>query len=204
MDTQKLYTVKNRSASRVCYTIPEDGIRRAFAPGESKQISYQELLKLSYQPGGREMMVAFLQITDEGALANFNIHAQPEYFMTEEQIIDLLVNGSQEAFLDCLDFAPIGVIDLIKKYAVSLPLQDYNKRQALKEKTGFDVDKAVENEKLDKEPEPVNEGTATSAPASASTTTGTTTRRTNANYKVATKNTEEKETTSGYKVVNKT
>ena len=37
----------------------------------------------------------------------------------------------------------MGVIDLIKSFAVSLPLTDLNKRKALKDKTGFDVDKVL-------------------------------------------------------------
>ena len=61
----KLYAVKNRSASMVVYKIPEDGIRREFAPGESKRIKYAELEKLSYQAGGRALMTNFLQIVDE-------------------------------------------------------------------------------------------------------------------------------------------
>ncbi|MDV3428265.1 MAG: hypothetical protein LIR50_14805 [Bacillota bacterium] len=76
--------------------------------------------------------------------------------MSEAQIRDLLLTGSLDAFLDALDFAPIGVIDLIKSMSVSLPLTDLNKRKALKEKTGFDVDKAlihIEEEKAEeKEP----------------------------------------------------
>ena len=39
------YNVKNRSAGAVLYTIPEDNVRRRFAPGETKRISYEELLK---------------------------------------------------------------------------------------------------------------------------------------------------------------
>ena len=42
------YNVKNRSAGIVLYKIPEEGITRRFAPGETKRISYQELLQLSY------------------------------------------------------------------------------------------------------------------------------------------------------------
>jgi hypothetical protein len=88
--------------------------------------------------------------------------------------VDLLKNGTQEAFLDCLDFAPQGVIDLIKKYAVSLPLSDYNKRQALKQKTGFDVDVALVNsgEETDIKAEDTS---AAARPAG---------RRTSTNYKV--------------------
>ena len=61
------------------------------------------------------------------------------------RIIDLIKHGSLDAFLDCLDFAPIGVIDLLKSLAVTVPLDDYQKRQALKAKTGFDVDTALKN-----------------------------------------------------------
>jgi hypothetical protein len=33
----------------------------------------------------------------------------------------------------------------VKKFAIELPLTDLEKRRALKAKTGFDVDKAIEN-----------------------------------------------------------
>lgn len=174
-----IYKVKNRSASRVGYSIPEDGIRRTFAPGEVKNITYNELLKLSYQPGGREMMVQFLQILNDNGLDKLNIHAQPEYYMSEQQIVDLLRTGTLDAFLDALDFAPVGVIDLIKKFAVQLPLNDMNKRKALYEKTGFDVTKALIHDEESKAPETEEEKAA----AKAATPTG---RRTTANYKPAT------------------
>lgn len=172
----KMYVVKNRSASMVVYKIPEDGVRREFAPGESKRISFSELEKLSYQSGGRALMANFLQIEDETVTDSLNIHTENEYYMSEEQIIDLIKNGSLDAFLDCLDYAPVGVMDLLKKYAVSLPVTDIQKRQALKEKTGFDVDKAIsmiEAEKAEdagKEDTPVNTG-----------------RRATTNYKVVSK-----------------
>jgi hypothetical protein len=38
------YNVKNRSAGVVIYKIPEQNIRRHFAIGETKRISYSELL----------------------------------------------------------------------------------------------------------------------------------------------------------------
>lgn len=176
-----IYKVKNRSASRVGYSIPEDGIRRTFAPGEVKNITYNELLKLSYQPGGREMMVQFLQILSENGLDKLNIHAQPEYYMSEQQVVDLLRTGSLDAFLDALDFAPVGVIDLIKKFAVQLPLNDMNKRKALYEKTGFDVTKALIHDEESKAPETEEEKVAAAAKAAAPAG-----RRTAANYKPAT------------------
>lgn len=138
-----MYNVKNRSSSVVVYKIPESNLRREFAPGETKRIAFGELEKLTYQPGGRELLEEFLQIVEEDVTQDLNIHREIEYDMSEAQVKNLLLRGSQDAFLDALDFAPIGVIDLIKTMAVSLPLTDLNKRKALKEKTGFDVDKAL-------------------------------------------------------------
>lgn len=186
---KKYFIVKNRSTSRVIYQIPSLNIRREFAPGEAMKISYDELKKFMYEPGARALLENFLQLSEEKILQDFNINTQPEYFLNEQQIKDLLLTGSQEAFLDCLDFAPVGVIDLLKSYAVSLPLSDYNKRQALKEKIGFDVDKALTNQKLDKE----DEGKASTEKITierpkAQTTTPT--RRTNANYKTTTEKVE--------------
>lgn len=171
-----LCIVKNRSSSRVGYTIPEENIRRTFAPGESKKIPKDELIKLSYQPGGMEMMISFLQIQDEKVLNNLNINPEGEYFMSEQQIIQLLKTGSYDAFLDCLDFAPTGVIDLVKQYAVSIPLTDLNKRKALKDKTGFDVDKAIAMAEAEKAPE----SEAAAKPAAPAAPVG---RRTAGNYK---------------------
>ena len=37
-----------------------------------------------------------------------------EVFMTEKEVIDLIKTGSLDAWLDCLDFAPNGVIEMIK------------------------------------------------------------------------------------------
>jgi len=85
-----------------------------------------------------------------------------------------------EQFLDCLDFAPVGVIELVKKFAVTLPLDNYEKRQALKAKTGLDVDAAIANsgeEPSAKEEEKIKAAVETPA-------TG---RRTNTNYKVINK-----------------
>lgn len=154
MITQEtVYKVKNRSSSTVVYKIPETGLRREFAPGEIKKVSFGELEKLTFQPGGRELLEQFLQIIDENATNSLEVRRDVEYDMSEAQIKELLLTGSLDAFLDALDFAPIGVIDLIKSFSVSLPLTDLNKRKALKDKTGFDVDKALMHIEEEKEEE---------------------------------------------------
>lgn len=165
------YLIKNRSAGVCVYRIPEDGIRRSFAPGEVKKVSASELEKLTYQAGGIEILSNFLQILDISAREQIGLRTEPEYDMSESDITTMLKEGSMDQFFDCLDFAPPGVIDLIKRISVEMPLTDYNKRVALKEKLGFDIDRAIANNKADKEdkPEetPKRRTQTTTAPASA-------------------------------------
>lgn len=149
--SEDMFNVKNRSTSVVVYRIPESNLRREWAPGEVKRIPFGELEKLTYQPGGRELIANFLQIMENEVTDDLNVHREPEYNMSEEQVRDLILNGSIDAFLDALDFAPLGVIDLIKTMSVQLPITDMAKREALKAKTGFDVDKAIENDRASKE-----------------------------------------------------
>ena len=189
-----MYNVKNRSSSVVVYRIPETNLRREFEPGEIKRVSFGELEKLTYQPGGRELLENFLQILEEEVTTDLNVHREIEYDMSEAQVRDLLLSGSLDAFLDALDFAPIGVIDLIKTMSVQLPLTDLNKRRALKEKTGFDVDRAlvhVEEERMaEMQKNPNKIDTADAAPTRrVKTEEPQATRRTNSNYKVVNRGT---------------
>lgn len=187
MNNDTICIVKNRSASMVGYTIPEDGIRREFMPGETRRLPYSELVKLSFRPGGRELMTNFLQIESEEATSDLNIRREPEYNMSEEQIVELITTGSLDAFLDCLDFAPIGVIDLLKKFSVSVPLTDYAKRTALKKKTGFDVDVAIKNLVSEKEEENEAAESASTQGRRVTIPSGSTTpgrRSSGSNYKI--------------------
>lgn len=145
------FRVTNRSSSRVCYTIPDEKITRAFQPGESKIVPYWELDKLTYQPGGIVLMAEYLLIENEEALKKLGMQTEPEYYMNKEQIIELMKNGSTDEWIDCLNFAPQGVVDMIKDLSVSLPLNDVEKREALRKKIGFDVDAAIRNNLADKE-----------------------------------------------------
>lgn len=139
--------IKNRSSGSVGYTIPELGdkrdIHRHFSAGETKDIPMEEFHALEFIPGGLALIEKYLQIEDREELDKMNIAVEREYFMSENEIINLLNYGSLDEFLDALDFAPEGVIDLIKQYSVDLPLNDYQKRQALLKKTGFNVDNAL-------------------------------------------------------------
>ena len=148
-DMKKLVKVTNRCGGMAIYKIPEHGIRREFNAGESKMIPYEELVWLSYQPGGRNMMSNTFLIEEVKATQELNIHTEPEYFMTEADVINMLQNGSVDELKDALDFAPTGVVQIIKDQAVALPIYDMRKRQAILEMTGFDVTSAITNNEPD-------------------------------------------------------
>lgn len=145
MEKTTLIKVRNRAEGTTGYVIPDLGnLNRQFMANETKEIPFEELEKLSFIPGGRYILNNCLIVEDKEALKEIIGEVEPEYFYTEEDIKSLLLHGSMDAFLDFLDFAPQGGIDIAKDMAVKLEINDINKRQAIKNKTGFDVTKAIE------------------------------------------------------------
>lgn len=145
MDTNKKVQVRNRSNRVVIYHVDDMHVRREFAPGETKMIPVDELLALSQKAGGAYIIRNSLFIQDAPTVKEMPMKVEPEYYLDDKGVIDLLKNGSVDALLDCLDFAPGGVIELVKKYAVDLPITDTRKIKAIQEKTGFKVDLALKH-----------------------------------------------------------
>ena len=144
--------VTNRDNGSVGYSVPDLGVHRTFQPKESKEISAEELRKLSYLPGGDVIIKDYLIIHNEELLKELLGEVEPEYYYSEDEVKALLLSGSLEQLQDCLDFAPNGVIDLIKSLAVSLKIDNVSKRKAIQDKTGFNVTRAIEiNEETDEE-----------------------------------------------------
>ena len=178
--------VTNRDNGTVGYSIPELHVTRLFQRDEVKEISMDELRKLSYIPGGQIIINDCLIIHNEQALRELNPDYEPEYFYTEEDVKKLLLTGSQEEFLDCLDFAPEGVVNLVKTLAVDLEINDLAKREAIFKKTGFNVTKAVEINKQSQEEEEVEivKQRRTTAPTTTVSEPKATGRRTTPKYSI--------------------
>ena len=136
--------VTNRDNGHIGYTIPDlNNLTRTFAANETKEVTMNELRKLSYIPGGKVLLKDYLVLDNKEAIEELLDQVEPEYFYTEEDVKNLLENGSLDALKDCLDYAPVGTIDLVKKLAVELPLNDVAKREAILEMTGFNIDSAI-------------------------------------------------------------
>ena len=145
--------VLNRFLGQTTYVIPELHVRRTFQRGAEQEVPFKELQYLKYQAGGEEMLRNILMIEDEEALEKLVGDVEPEYHYTESDVENLLLNGSLEQLEDALDFAPLGVIELIKEKAVSLKLSDINKRDAIAKMTEFNVTNATNNVELEKQAE---------------------------------------------------
>ena len=72
---------------------------------------------------------------------------------TGKDIERVMLHGTLDEFLDMLDFSPEAVREIIKSLAVKLELNDVRKREAILNKTGFDVTRALENLRAEKEAE---------------------------------------------------
>lgn len=152
LDKNTIIKVTNRSNGSTGYTIPDLGnLHRSFQSGETKELTMEELRKLSYIPGGMFLLRNNLVLDNPEAIAELLNEVEPEYYYTEEDIKTLLTTGTLAQFEDCLDFAPEGTINLVKKLSVELELNDVSKRKALLEKTGFNVTTAIEANQMDEE-----------------------------------------------------
>ena len=150
--------IRNRSTGSIGYQIPDMGnFARKFAANETKEIPFEEVQKVSYIPGGSYLLQHYLVIENLEARNEILGAVELEYDYKENDIKNLLLNGSLDQLLDCLDFAPKGVIELVQKLAVELEINDIRKRQAITKATGFNIDKAIEinyetNEQVAEEP----------------------------------------------------
>ena len=153
LNDKDLVKVTNRGSWTVGYKIPELNITRRFTQSETKELSVLELRRLSWLPGGRNIIMNHLIIDNAALVKELLNDVEPEYQLR-----------------DALDFAPQGVTALIKDIAVDIKLNDMRKREIIQKATNFDVSNAI---RVNEESEAVVEEVKTrrAAPINAATQT---------------------------------
>lgn len=134
--------VVNRSDGNVTYSLDELRIRRVFTAGEQKDIPEEELEALFQLDGGAALIKNYLLVKDEKWVME-HWDAPIEYFWEAADVEKCLLKDDLELFSETLDFAPEGVIEILKALSWKLPLTDLNKVEVIREKLGFDVQAAV-------------------------------------------------------------
>ncbi len=134
--------VTNRSDGIVTYKLDELNTRRVFNINETKEIDEKEMEALYQKDGGNYMIRHYLMVQDEAWVAK-HFEAPMEYYWGVAEITACVKNDSVDLFSETLDYAPDGVLDLIKSVSWKLPLTDLNKIQVIRDKLGFDVMAAI-------------------------------------------------------------
>ena len=128
----------------VVYKIEEDNIRRVFYGNETKKVPASEIRKLNYRYGGQVLLNNHLRVENKALREELNIQLDvPEYEWTPEDVDRVLLSGSMDELLDALDFAPAGIVDMLVNRAIDLKINDVNKRRAIQEATGKNIDQAI-------------------------------------------------------------
>lgn len=152
MDLKKKIKVWNRSRAHLTYTVSDMRIKRSFTPmgthGDMLLVPVEEVQALMYEPGGRTMLSDYLLIKDQEVCEFLGLTVEPEYYYETEQVKELLKNGTIEQLQDCLEFAPAGVIDLIKKYAVEDEIDSHVKRDIIGKALNLSIDSMIRNNRL--------------------------------------------------------
>lgn len=188
LDKNTLIKITNRYNGMAGYDVEDLGVNRLFMAGETKEVTMEEIRKLSYSIGGMNLLKKYFVLDNKEAIEEILGVVEPEYYYTEKDVLTLLNSGSLAELQDCLDFAPEGTIELVKKLAVETKLNDIQKRKAIFEATGFNVDTAVmvneetEDEKAEEVKTRRVSTTTTETPVAAPT--GRRTAAPNISYKV--------------------
>lgn len=148
LDKEKIEVI-NRDSGTVGYVIPDmHNLHRVFQVNEKKYIPFEELRSLVGVPGGVYLLENCLQIQNEAVIQELLGTVEPEYYYSDQDVKSLLLNGSLNQLEDCLNFAPSGVIDILKNEAINCELNDVKKRDLIFKKTGLNISAAIANKKL--------------------------------------------------------
>ena len=165
MDITRKVKVWNRNSANSVYYIDEMRMLREFAPagkhGDVLLIPISELQALSYVQGGHTMLTEHLLIKEQEVCEFLGIPVEPEYYYGVEEVKTLLSEGTIEQLMDCLEFAPAGVKDLLVKYAVDDKVDSYEKRELISKAMGVNITARIKNNELS-EIEPSGEETRAS------------------------------------------
>lgn len=151
IDLEKKVKVWNRAVGGISYNIPELRIKREWRKtGDLQIVKLEELEAFRYIPGGSKLMNKYMLIKDQDVCEFLEMPTDPEYFYDENDIRVLLKEGTNDQLLDCLEFAPKGVLDLLKKIAVEMKLDSSEKRSIIGEHLNVNIDAMIRNNEASK------------------------------------------------------
>lgn len=150
-DLTRKVAVKSRSRGKVVYKIDALRISRTWnRPGDIINIPIDELIELKTVRGGKVLLDKYLIIEDEEAKALlYDYELPPEYDYGEVEVDYLLHKGTNEQLMDALDYAPEGVLFMIKSMAIKNKPDTTAKVEAINKKFNIDLMSIIKNAEID-------------------------------------------------------
>lgn len=152
VSNNKLIEVRNMMDHKQVLIDKNTRSRYVFGAQQTKTITAGELRSMAYVPGVLTMLLdGKLRIQNRELCEEFNVPTDvPEYDLTIAEIDDILLNKEADYLLDALDWAPEGILELIKRRAIELKLPDVAKRKYISDRLECNVDEMIRNaEKLE-------------------------------------------------------
>ncbi len=145
LQDKDLVEVRNLVDHMVVYKIDELNRRVVFNPFETKKVPVDELRRLNYQHGGRILLHNYLCIKDQELRQEFGVDpSMIEYDWTLRDIDAALTSRSMDELMDALEFGPDGIKELLIDRAVQLRIPDTNRRKAIQDITGVDINNMIQ------------------------------------------------------------
>ena len=138
--------VRNMVDYTVGYRIEEDNVRRQFSPHEVKTVTAGELRKLDYTRGGHVLLTSYLAVQNKSLAEEFGIEEDVfsnEYNWDAARVDEVLLSEPIEILQDAMDFAPEGILQLIKDRAIALRLDSMDKRKVISDGMNIDLNNMI-------------------------------------------------------------
>ena len=136
MISEKKVPVRSRTQGSVSYKLESRLAARSWQKaGTVLYPTVEELKEVMMIPGGAYLLKNCLVIEDpEARIEVLGAEPEPEYLYGEKEIKTLLYEADDAALLDCLDYAPAGVLELVRQYAIEKLPNTMVKIQAINDK----------------------------------------------------------------------
>lgn len=147
MEKRKMVEVVSIGRGMVGYTAEGTGARRKwYKSGVSKQIPMEELIMLMNSQGGEVLLTRYLLIKDNEVRRILGLPLDKEKIMDKTDMIDVL-NGSIEDLKETVKKMYPESVEVLADLAIELEIDHMGKINFLKEKTGIDVYRQIQEKK---------------------------------------------------------
>ena len=144
LEDEAVVSLTNMVDHTVSYSVPEMNVSRHFDVFETKKVPAKEIRALNYKRGGHVLLQHYLCVKNDELKKEIDVPVDlPEYDYTVEDVDRILLKDDEDVLRDTLDFAPDGIVELVKSRAFKLKIPDTNKRRIIFEMTGTDIDTQI-------------------------------------------------------------